>query len=96
MSTFRVAYKILGAAAVLSAAIATRAAAQPVIYEPAYCAQYYPNANCQNMGPGNPNDINFRRGLAANGPTQSVDEALGVAKKRLRPHRSASAAHRVP
>ncbi len=28
--------------------------AQQVIYEPGYCAFYYPNANCQNKGPGNP------------------------------------------
>ena len=28
--------------------------AQEVIYNPGYCAQFYPNANCQNKGPGNP------------------------------------------
>ena len=28
----------------------TPALAQAVIY----CAQFYPNANCQNLGPGNP------------------------------------------
>ena len=33
---------------------ATPAMAQEVIYEPGYCAFYYPNANCQNKGPGNP------------------------------------------
>ena len=35
--------------------------AQPVIYNPGYCAQYYPNANCQNLGPGNPYTDNYRR-----------------------------------
>ena len=25
-----------------------------VIYNPGYCAQFYPNANCQNKGPNNP------------------------------------------
>jgi hypothetical protein len=25
-----------------------------VISEPGYCAFFYPNANCQNKGPGNP------------------------------------------
>jgi len=25
-----------------------------VIEDPGYCAQFYPNANCQNLGPGNP------------------------------------------
>ena len=28
--------------------------AQQVIYNPGYCAQFYPGANCQNLGPGNP------------------------------------------
>jgi hypothetical protein len=28
--------------------------AQEVIYNPGYCAQFYPNANCQNHGPGSP------------------------------------------
>jgi hypothetical protein len=28
--------------------------AQQVISEPGYCAFIYPNANCQNKGPGNP------------------------------------------
>jgi hypothetical protein len=29
-------------------------AAPPVVSNPGYCAQFYPNANCQNYGPGNP------------------------------------------
>jgi hypothetical protein len=45
---------ILAAAAVLASALATPAMAQQVIYNPGYCAQFYPNANCQNLGPGNP------------------------------------------
>ena len=36
------------------AAFATPALAQAVIEDPGYCAQFYPNANCQNLGPGNP------------------------------------------
>jgi hypothetical protein len=28
--------------------------AQEVIYNPSYCAQFYPTADCQNKGPGNP------------------------------------------
>lgn len=47
-------FKILSAAAILSAAIATPALAQEVIYNPGYCAQFYPNANCQNKGANNP------------------------------------------
>jgi hypothetical protein len=35
-------------------AIASPVLAQQVISEPGYCAQFYPNANCQNKGYGNP------------------------------------------
>lgn len=53
---------LLGAAAVvLSSAIAGPAMAQQVIYNPGYCAQYYPNANCQNLGPGNPYTDGYQR-----------------------------------
>jgi hypothetical protein len=41
---------LLCAAALLSAAVAAPAAAQEVVYNPGYCAQFYPNANCQNNG----------------------------------------------
>ena len=44
---------LLGAIALLSA-LAGPASAQHVIYNPGWCAQFYPNANCQNYGPGNP------------------------------------------
>ena len=52
---------ILGAAAVLAAAFASPAMAQEVIYNPGYCAQFYPNANCQNKGPGNPYTGSYQR-----------------------------------
>jgi hypothetical protein len=41
-------------AVLLAAAFAGQAHAQAVVEDPAYCAQYYPNANCTNYGPGNP------------------------------------------
>ena len=44
----------LGLAALLSAASAAPAAAQEVITNPGYCAQFYPNGNCQNKGPNSP------------------------------------------
>src|ERR1700709_2717098 len=53
--------KLLSAAAVLSAAIATPALAQEVIYNPGYCAQFYPDANCQNKGPNNPYTGSYQR-----------------------------------
>jgi hypothetical protein len=46
-------FALIGAAAA-AAAFATPALAQPVISDPGYCAQFYPDANCQNLGPGNP------------------------------------------
>jgi hypothetical protein len=56
---------MLGAAAVVSAAtMAAPAMAQEVIYNPGYCAQFYPNANCQNKGPGNPYTGSYQRHLA--------------------------------
>lgn len=47
-------FALIGAALVAAASLAGPASAQQVIYNPGYCAQYYPNANCQNLGPGNP------------------------------------------
>ena len=47
-------FRLLGAAAIAAAMIASPASAQAVISEPGYCAFFYPNANCQNKGPGNP------------------------------------------
>jgi hypothetical protein len=47
-------FTLLGAAGILVISLATSAAAQQVISEPGYCAQFYPNANCQNKGPDNP------------------------------------------
>jgi hypothetical protein len=75
-------YRLVGAAAlaVISAAAVTPAMAQQVIYEPGYCAFYYPNANCQNKGPGNPytDPSRFSQGYARYGaPTSGV-----VVKKR--------------
>jgi len=88
-------FKLFGAVAVLSIAIATPALAQAVISEPGYCAFFYPYANCQNKGPGNPyTDPNFRRTGAADG-TWSRGETVGVAGKRPRTHRSDSAPARM-
>jgi hypothetical protein len=47
-------FALIGVAAVTATAFATPALAQAVIEDPGYCAQFYPNANCQNLGPGNP------------------------------------------
>jgi hypothetical protein len=95
MSTFRISKplaKSIATAAMLSAVAATPVLAQQVISEPGYCAQFYPNANCQNKGPGNPyTDPNFRY---YSGQTAS-DQTVGPAPKRSRVHRSDSAATRM-
>ena len=72
------AIRLLGAAALLLAATAP-APAQQVISEPGYCAFFYPNANCQNKGPGNPyTDPNAQRSMQA----QPYGQTVGVAVKR--------------
>src|SRR6476661_1751836 len=92
MSTF----KLLGAVAILSTAIATPVLAQQVISEPGYCAQFYPNANCQNKGPGNPyTDPNYQRRSAGYDAMWSRGETVGVAGKRARTHRSDPSAARI-
>jgi len=53
---------LFGAAAViLSSALASPVMAQAVISDPGYCAQFYPNANCENKGPGNPYTGDYQR-----------------------------------
>jgi hypothetical protein len=60
----------------------TPASAQPVIQEPGYCAFFYPTANCQNKGPGNPyTDPNWRRDGGGWSTGQwSSGETVGVAE----------------
>jgi hypothetical protein len=84
MSTF----KLLGAVAVLSSLSATPALAQAVVQEPGYCAQFYPNGNCQNKGPGNP----YGRYAVptAQGNYWSDGETVGVAQRRSRTSRYGS------
>jgi hypothetical protein len=40
--------------ALVAAAVTTPVMAQAVITNPGRCAQYYPDANCQNLGADNP------------------------------------------
>jgi len=95
MSTF----KIVGAVAALSILGTMPAPAQQVISEPGYCAFFYPNANCQIKGPGNPyTDPNYyyqrdaQRGWL-NGPV--IGPAVTAPPRRSRVHRSHSAAIRT-
>jgi hypothetical protein len=54
-------FTLLGAAAIVVISLATSVTAQQVISEPGYCAQFYPNANCQNEGPNNPYTGDYQR-----------------------------------
>jgi opacity protein-like surface antigen len=45
---------VLFGAALMAGLLAAPASAQHVITNPGWCAQFYPNANCQNYGRGNP------------------------------------------
>ena len=75
-------YAMLGAV-LLAATFVTPAWAQAVVEDPGYCAQFYPNANCQNYGPGNPMyPGSYSRRMAA------VDASgAGVVTVPVRPHR---------
>jgi hypothetical protein len=78
--------KQFSAVAVLTAISLAPASAQPVVSEPGYCAQFYPNANCQNKGLGNPyTDPNYRNygGGQSSGPRPS-GETVGIAPERRR------------
>jgi hypothetical protein len=79
----------LFAAAILANCVATPVLAQEVISEPGYCAQFYPGANCQNKGPGNPyTDPNWRRDEGGWGSVQVPHSTVGVVRKRAPRHRS--------
>lgn len=87
-------FKLVGAIAVLSSLSATPVLAQAVIQEPGYCAFFYPNANCQNKGPGNPYGHYAQPAAQTNewsGGEAMGREASGMTPKRSRAHRSAAA-----
>jgi hypothetical protein len=84
-------YCKLVAAAAVSFSIATPAMAQQVMSEPAYCGQFYPYANCQNKGPGNPyTDPNYPRGPGQYEAQPGSDQTVGVTGKRSRTQRSSA------
>ena len=78
-------YRLLGAAAVF-AVMTAPAMAQQAMGEPGYCAFYYPNANCQNKGPGNPYTGDAWLRLNQGGPGPGGQQPERVVKKRT--HRS--------
>ncbi len=76
-------FRLLGAAAVLASALATPAMAQAVVEDPGYCAQFYPNANCQNYGPANPYTNGYRRQAYRDSYSRWDGDRLGKSKRRL-------------
>ena len=77
--------RLLGALLVLSTYALMPAQAQQAMSEPAYCAFFYPNANCQNKGPGNPyTDPNYRHYGGQSSGQWSSGETVGVVSKRPR------------
>jgi hypothetical protein len=89
MSTFKIlGAQFLGAMAVLSGLSATPVLAQAVISEPGYCAFFYPNANCQNKGPGNP--YGHYQQPTAQRNDWSDGQTVGSAPKRSRAYRASA------
>ncbi|MCK1511027.1 hypothetical protein IVB22_00245 [Bradyrhizobium sp. 190] len=86
-------YKLVGAAAAL-AVMTAPAMAQQVMGEPGYCAFYYPNANCQNKGPGNPYtdprrfNQGYSQGYSHDYALPDSGQTVGIARKRA--HKSAT------
>jgi opacity protein-like surface antigen len=90
--------KLLAAAAIL-AVLSAPVMAQQVISEPGYCAFFYPNANCQNKGPGNPYTGGYYNGTGGyytggyqgNFADQGMapgGQTVGVAHAKPRAHRT--------
>jgi hypothetical protein len=84
--------RLMGTAAILIA-ITGPAMAQHVIYEPGYCAQYYPDANCQNEGPNNPLSADYHSRVNPHDALPG-DRTVGTHGKRSRTHRSEAPAVR--
>ena len=76
-------YAMLGAA-LLAAAFVAPVSAQAVVEDPGYCAQFYPNANCHNYGPGNPL---YPGCLCQTAMPECMQPGAGVVAAPVRPHR---------
>ena len=82
------ALRLFGAASVLLVVGTRPLAAQAVVSEPGYCAFFYPYANCQNKGPGNPyTDPNYRRGPGPYARVWSSGEIVAVVPRHKHTHR---------
>jgi hypothetical protein len=80
-------FAMIGAALVAAAASVTPAAAQRVVTNPGYCAQFYPNANCQNYGPGNPYTGSYQAGWRGGDSYAGTHRSWRKARYHRRMHR---------
>jgi hypothetical protein len=89
-------FTLLGAmiAAILSTAIAAPALAQAANSEPGYCAQFYPNSDCNSDGPETPGSNKTQGEAVENDASEAapVSPPVKPAKPRKQVHRSAAAA----
>jgi hypothetical protein len=76
-------------AVILSIAPAPQALAQAANAEPGYCAQFYPNADCNSVGPDTPGS-NKERGEAIENDAAEAAPVSPPAKPKKQVHRSAS------
>jgi hypothetical protein len=80
--------------AILSAAIASPALAQAANSEPGYCAQFYPNADCNSFGPETPGSNKPQGEPVANDASEAAPAGPPAkpVKPRKQAHRSAAVA----
>jgi hypothetical protein len=76
----------------LSATAATPALAQAANSEPGYCAQFYPNSDCNSVGPATPGSNKQDEAIESE-PVEAapVSPPAKPAKPKKQAHRSASA-----
>jgi hypothetical protein len=79
-------FALLGAATLAATALVAPVKAQEVIYNPGYCAQFYPNANCQNKGPGNPYTGSYQAGNWRNNYAHMGDRGWHRARRHHHYH----------
>jgi hypothetical protein len=81
-------FVLLGAIAVLAATAAPPALAQAANSEPGYCAQFYPNADCNSVGPETPGSHTTEKAVESE-PAEAapaVAPATAPKKKKRQSH----------
>lgn len=78
---------LIGAASLAIAATVAPAAAQPVVTNPGWCAQFYPNANCQNLGPNSPYTGDYQRRQGWGASNSHAQMGPRMYRKHSRHHR---------